>query len=83
MSARRCNACSTNWPASLKIGKQIEQFLRCPECGAKTDFFGNADPIEDDEARSRTLHAQFETYYEQRENKRIASELEHIQRGGN
>lgn len=83
MSARRCNACSTNWPASLKIGKQIEQFLSCPECGAKTDFFSNDSAIEDDEARSRVLHVRFEAYYEARENKRIASELEHIQRGGN
>ena len=46
-------------------------------------MMGNADPIDVTEALSRKRHADFERYYEARENKRIASELEHIQRGVN
>lgn len=84
MPARRCNPCSTNWPVSLKLADdQIEQFLNCPECTAKTDFFGNAEPIDNDEARSRVLHAHFETFYAEWSSKQFADELEHVELGGN
>ena len=78
MSARRCKICLTNWPATLKIGKTVEQFLTCPDCDEKTDFFGGVDPIDQDEARSRVLHIRFEAFYIEHAAKQLNAEIDHI-----
>lgn len=76
MSARRCNPCSACWPVSLKIGDRLEQFLVCPECEGKTDFFSNTDAMDNDEARSRFLHAAFDKYYAEHAAKQLANEID-------
>lgn len=55
--ARRCSFCSTDWP-DKKIYKV------CPECLEETSRLRDADPLEDDEAADRKLHAEFERFYE-------------------
>jgi hypothetical protein len=81
VSAYRCNPCSTNWPASVKVADVTETFNPCPECDGKTDFLSNATPIEDTEAISRKRHADFERWYADREAKRLAADLEHVEGG--
>jgi hypothetical protein len=72
MSTYRCNPCSTNWPPTT-------EFQDCPECQARTAFGRNADPIDLSEALSRKRHADFNRFYEDREAKRLADEIERIE----
>lgn len=57
---RRCSIGCATWPDD-------EQYEQCPECGTPTDRFSNAgrDLLDEEEARSRKLIAEFEDYYEQ------------------
>lgn len=74
MPAFRCSRCSTNWPF-------ISDYQPCPECGEKTDSIGNAESIDEAEAKSRKLHADFDRWYDEREGKQLAEELERVTKG--
>lgn len=56
---RRCTMGCATWPDEALYSK-------CPECGETTDRFRNAgdDLLDNDEAKSRLLRAQFLVYYE-------------------
>jgi hypothetical protein len=53
---RRCELGCESWPNK-------DLYKRCPECGQPTEVYRNLDPIDDEEAESRLLHAQFVLFY--------------------
>ena len=58
MAAYRCSICNVNWP-------MVREYRLCPSCRAAT-WHSTGVPIDEDEARSIDLHAQFERFYDQR-----------------
>jgi len=76
-TSRRCSVDDVNWPMA-------PYYQTCPICGGKTWMAWNEPALSDEapgalaeEHRSRlTRRAQFDLYYEQREEKRIKAEVE-------
>lgn len=64
---RRCTTCGVDWPNANRYGT-------CPECEGRTDPMSNGNPLDEETARSRALHAEFERYYAKREADREARE---------
>lgn len=59
--ARRCSICAVNWPDD-------KGYRYCPECGEDTGRIKDITPIDEDEARSRKVHAEFEKFMEKWDN---------------
>lgn len=58
--ARRCSMCAIDWP-------DTKEYKICPSCLDEdgTDRCRDVTPLDDDDARSKRLHFEFERYYEE------------------
>lgn len=64
MASNRCSICGINWPMR-------REYDPCPQCLTPIDRGSlNATPIDEEEAKSLKNHAEFERYYEEREERR-------------
>lgn len=59
MPARRCSSCGINWKPIT------DKYRLCPECGERTDWMNNAEPMDESEIN----HRLFDVYCKQRDAK--------------
>lgn len=58
-TGRRCDLGCESWPDE-------PIYKKCPTCGEPTKRFSNLTVLSPEEARSKLLHTEFETFYERR-----------------